>query len=133
MTPTKVSTTPAQVIESVYAAFQRGDIAAILSQVAPNATWREYESLPWGGSYSGPDGAAQFFTRLAAVMDTVAFEPQSTIVAGNDVFSSGEYEGRGVKSGKSARVRWMFHWRVEGGKITLFDGHVDSAPIVAAM
>ena len=132
MTPTQ-SSTPMQVIESVYAAFQRGDVAAILSQVAPNASWREYESLPWGGTYTGPEGAAEFFLKLAAVMQTIALEPRENIVAGNEVFTVGEYEGKSVKTGKTARVRWMFRWRVEGGKIVAWDGHLDSAPLVAIL
>jgi ketosteroid isomerase-like protein len=125
--------TPLQLIESLFAAFRRGDIAYILNQVAPNASWREYDSLPWGGDYTGPEGAAEFFAKLGAVMKTVAFEVDENIAAGNEVFSVGTFEAASLKTGKTARGRWMFRFRVEGGKVVLFDGHVDSAPFVAAL
>lgn len=56
--------TPRQIVESIYDAFNRGDIPHILNQVSPAAKWRQSPMLPWGGEYTGPDGAAEFFTRL---------------------------------------------------------------------
>ena len=132
MTPAQ-QTSPAQLIESVYAAFNRGDIAYIVSQVAPNATWLQPSTLPWGGAYTGPQGAQDFFVKLAASMRTIAFEPNETIAAGNDVFSFGEYEGASLKTGKAARARWSFRWRVEGGKIVLYDSYIDTAALLAAL
>jgi ketosteroid isomerase-like protein len=132
MTPAQQAT-PAQVIESVYAAFNRGDIGHIVNLVAPNATWRQPGSLPWGGDYTGPQGAAEFFSKLAATMRTVAFEPKESISTGNEVFSFGDYEAVSLKSGKSARARWAFRWRVEGGKIVAYDSYMDTAAILAAL
>jgi len=133
MAQTQQAQTAAQVVESIYAAFNRGDIAYIVSQVAPSASWRQPKTLPWGGDYTGPQGAMEFFTRLGAAMKTVAFEPQETIASGNEVFSFGEYEGESVKTGKSARARWAFRWRVENGKIAAYDSYIDTAALMAAM
>src|SRR5262245_974494 len=69
----RVHMTPIQTIESLYAAFTRGDIPFILAQVAPGATWRQSKTLPWGGDYTGPEGAAEFFSKLAAEMETTDF------------------------------------------------------------
>ena len=124
---------PEQVIESIYAAFQRGDIPYILSQVATGASWRQPKTTPWGGDYTGPEGAAQFFTKLAAVMETVSFEPRENIAAGDEVFSFGTYAGRSVRTGKTAHADWMFRWRVSGGKIVSYQGYLDTAALAAAM
>jgi ketosteroid isomerase-like protein len=132
MTATQQST-PAQIIESVYAAFNRGDIAHIVGLVAPNATWRQPATLPWGGDYTGPEGAAEFFRKLAASMNTVAFEAQESVSTGNEVFSFGEYEGANPATGKSARARWAFRWRVEGGKITAYDSYIDTAKLLSVL
>jgi hypothetical protein len=132
MTPAQTSTA-AQIIESVYAAFNRGDIGHIVGLVAPNATWRQPATLPWGGDYTGPQGASEFFSKLAATMRTVAFEPQESVATGNEVFSFGEYEGASLATGKSARARWAFRWRVEGGKITVFDSYIDTAKLLSAL
>ena len=42
--------TPKQTIESVYDAFNRGDIPHIVGLVAPDAVWRQSKMVPWGGS-----------------------------------------------------------------------------------
>ena len=125
--------TPKQTIESVYDSFNQGDIPTIVGLVAPNAVWRQSKQVPWGGSYTGPDGAAEFFSRLNATAETTGFVARESVEAGNDVFSFGTYRCTVCKSGKPVEMEWMFRWRVEGGKITLFDSYVDSAAVTAAM
>ena len=132
MTPAQQST-PAQIIESVYAAFRRGDIAHIVNLVAPGATWRQPSTLPWGGDYTGPEGAAEFFRKLAASMNTVSFEARESISTGNEVFSFGDYEGANPATGKSAHARWAFRWRVDGGKITAYEGYMDTAKLLSVL
>jgi ketosteroid isomerase-like protein len=133
MTPAQQTTTPAQVIESVYTAFNRGDVAYIVSLVARNASWRQPATLPWGGDYTGPQGAMEFFTKLTTTMRTIAFEPKETISNGNDVVTLGEYEGASVKTGKSARARFAFRWHLEDGKIVAYDSYIDTAALLAAL
>jgi len=130
---TATQTTPAQLVESIYAAFNRGDVGYIVNQVAPNATWRQPATLPWGGDYTGPQGAAEFFNKLASTMRTIAFEPKESVATGNEVFSFGEYEAASLKTGKSARARWAFRWRVEGGKIVVFDSYIDTAALISVL
>jgi ketosteroid isomerase-like protein len=125
--------TPKQTIESVYDAFNRGDIPDIVGRVAPNALWRQSKMVPWGGNYTGPSGAAEFFTKLNAAAETTGFSPRENVEAGNEVFSFGTYQCTIRSTGKAATMDWMFRWRVEDGKITLFDSYVDSAAITAAM
>ena len=109
--------TPKQTIESVYAAFNRGDIPLIVGLVAPNAVWRQSKMLPWGGNYHGPSGAAEFFTKLDAAAQTTGFAPRESVEAGNEVYSFGTYDCTIRATGKPATMGWMFRWRVENGKI----------------
>jgi uncharacterized protein len=125
--------TPKQTIESVYEAFGRGDIPHIVGLVAPDAIWRQFKTVPWGGNYTGPSGAAEFFTKLNAAAETVGFAARENVEAGNEVFSFGTYQCTIRSTGKSATMEWMFRWRVEGGRITLFDSYIDSGAIIAAM
>ena len=76
MAPT---TSASGVISSVYDAFRRGDISAILSQIAQDATWRQSATLPWGGDYRGPEGAAAFFRKLDQTMETVGFDVRGAV------------------------------------------------------
>ena len=125
--------TPKETIQSVYDAFTRGDVAHILSLVAPAATWRQSSMLPWGGNYSGPEGAAEFFQKLDATMETTAFRANENIEIGNEVLSFGYYEGRGRNTGKTAGSDWMFRWRVVDGKIVSYEAYIDSAALLTAV
>jgi ketosteroid isomerase-like protein len=125
--------TPVQLIESVYEAFNRGDVAYILSQIAPEATWRQSKSLPWGGDYAGPEGAGEFFNKLAAEMETVQFQAHENIQAGDEVFSFGYYEGKSLRTGQTGGAEWMFRWRVDGAKIVAYESYTDTAALLAAM
>ena len=125
--------TPVQTIESVYAAFSRGDIAQIVNMVAPDADWSQPKTLPWGGDYRGPQGAAEFFKKLDATMETVAFGAKENIAAGDEVMSFGVYSGKSRKTGKVGETSWMFRWRVKDGKIVSYSAYEDTAALVAAM
>jgi len=105
--------TPTQLID--YDGFNRGDIPHILSQVSPTAVWRQSKMLPWGGEYTGSAGAARFFTKLDAEMETTAFQAKENIEMGDQVFSFGYYEGRSRKTGQTGGAEWMFRgeWRTE--------------------
>src|SRR5262249_17132902 len=124
--------TPKQTIESVYEAFSRGDVAAILAHVAPKASWRQSPLLPWAAHYVGPEGAGQFFTKLNETAETLSFRPDEIFENGNDVFSFGTWTGKSRKTGKTVTTHWMFRWHVENGKITRYEGMQDTAAVVAA-
>src|SRR5262249_62429822 len=118
--------TPIQTIESVYESFRQSDIPAILSKISPAAPWRQSKMLPWGGDYTGPEGAAEFFRKLDAEMETVAFEAKENVAVGQEVFSFGIYDGRSRMTGRSTgEVKWMFRWRVENGMITSWESYID--------
>lgn len=89
--------------------------------------------LPWGGDYVGPEGAAEFFTKLNAAAETTGFIPRESVEVGNEVFSFGTYSCTVRSTGKPATMDWMFRWHVENGKITKYESYVDSAVITAAM
>jgi hypothetical protein len=123
--------TPVQTVESIYEAFGRGDIPFILGQLDPNVVWRQ-PGVPWGGDYRGPAGAAEFFTKLNAAVETTGFEVEENVDAGEQVVSFGYYSSRNRTTGKSSRARFVFRWALTDGKISLYDSVVDSAAVVAA-
>jgi ketosteroid isomerase-like protein len=127
------TTTATDTITTLYDAFKRGDIQFILDRVAPNAVWRQSESVPWGGDYRGQQGAAEFFQKLGAAMDTVSLDVHENIEHGDEVYSFGTYTGRGKKSGKTGTAEWMFRWRVQDGKVVSWVSYIDTAALVAAL
>lgn len=129
---TTATLTPLQTIDSVYAAFTRGDIPHILGLVAPDASWRQSKYVPWGGDYTGTSGAAEFFTRLNEHSQTTGFVVNESFELGNQVFSFGRHECVMRATGKLAVVPFMFRWRVENGQIVSYDSYVDSGAAFTA-
>lgn len=132
MTP-KLTATPIQVITSLYDAFLRGDIPHILSLVAPDAPWRQSTTLPWGGDYKGPQGAAEFFQKLDNRMETTSFEAHENIEHGDEVYSFGTYAGRSRETGRVGSAEFMFRWRVRDGKIVSWNSYIDTAALLSAL
>jgi ketosteroid isomerase-like protein len=73
--------------QEIYAAFGRGDVAAILQRLAPDVE-REYgataNAAPWLQPRRGRDGAAAFFAALAGI-DIHRFALKSLLAAGPTV------------------------------------------------
>ena len=124
--------TPRETVESIYAAFQRGDIPAILGQLAPDVFWRQPASVPWGGDSNGPAEVGGFFTKLNDVVETTGLDIEDNIEAGHQVVSYGYYTSRNRATGKTSRARCVFRWQFQNGKVARFEAVLDSAPIVAA-
>lgn len=125
--------TATQLVDSLYQAFSRGDISYIVNQIASGASFRQPKSAPWGGDYSGPEGAAEFFTRLNDGVQTTGFAVTESVGIGNRVFSFGTHEAIIRTTGKPISIRWMFDWRVENGKVTNYEAYYDAGAIVAAL
>jgi ketosteroid isomerase-like protein len=86
---------------------RKHDIGHILNLVGPDATWRQSKMLPWGGDYRGRQGAAEFFQKLDATMETVSFEVNENIEHGEEVLSFGTYAGRSRETGKTGSAEWI--------------------------
>ena len=124
--------TPKQTVETIYAAFQRGDIPAILSHLSANVFWRQPASVPWGGDYHGPAEVGAFFAKLNDTVETTDFYVEENIEAGDQVITYGYYGARNRSTGKDSRVRFVFRWQFQNGTISRYEAVLDSAPVVAA-
>jgi ketosteroid isomerase-like protein len=93
-------------VQSIYAAFGRGDAPAILEHISDDCVW-EYGSItqdvPWLQPGRGRAGAAAFFATLAAEMDMKSFEV--TALVGNErvVIALANIEFVVKRTGKTVR------------------------------
>ncbi len=65
-------------------------------------------------------------------METTGFEVRENVVNGLEVYSFGRYEGRSRETGNGAAAEFMFRWRVDGGKVAMYDSYIDTAALLAA-
>ncbi len=130
MTSTATST---ELVQSLFAAFGRGDIPFILAHLSPDCRWvATGEGLPYAGVYTGPAGAGEFFTRLAASEDITRFEPREYFVNGDDVIVLGFEECRVKSNGKTASTNWAMLFRVRGGLVTYWENFIDTSAYLRA-
>src|ERR1051326_3616425 len=107
-------------LQSMYAAFGRGDVQSIVAQCTDDVTWGTDTSVqtevPWYRIRSGPDGVADFFTTLANEVDFERFEPNLWAAAGDQVLVRVDYTYRFKRNGKSASGIGIHTFTVRAGK-----------------
>jgi ketosteroid isomerase-like protein/predicted ester cyclase len=119
-------------VRSGYAAFAAGDIPAVLVMFADDLAWSVPDGLPTSGVYRGPQGVAEFFTKLAQTYSELEVVPERFIDAGDTVVATGRHRGR-TTSGGAFEVPWMHLWTFRDGKATEFTEVFDTAPVTRAL
>ncbi|MBL8325902.1 MAG: nuclear transport factor 2 family protein [Rubrivivax sp.] len=128
------SRTPLEVVQSVYAAFGRGDVAALLGDLAPDVHWRFVGApgTPYSGSVIGHEGVQKFLGGVAAHDDIRAFEPREFFPGGEHVTVLGWEDTVARTTGRRFQADWVHVFEVKGGRITRFFGMYDTAPAAQA-
>jgi ketosteroid isomerase-like protein len=96
--------TPKETVETMYAAFGRGDIPSILTHLAPDVFWRQPATVLWGGDSNGPAEVGAFFAKLNDIVETTGLEIEENIQAADQVLSYGYYGSRHRATGKASRT-----------------------------
>lgn len=117
-----------QTIQSLYAAFGRGDVPGILGHLAEDILWIHTGApeLPYGKVYRGRAEVAQFFADLAGVLEFPVFDPHTFISDGDLVVVLGRYEARAIPTGRTAADDWAMAWTFKDGKVVHYQAYVDT-------
>jgi ketosteroid isomerase-like protein len=123
-----------QAIQNIYAAFGRGDIAAILNALASDVEWihTAAKDVPFGGTYRGTQQVGTFFQKLAESQDFLAFEPHEFVAQADLVAVFGSIKARSKATGKVYETPWAMKWQLQNGKVTKLHHFFDSAIVEAA-
>jgi ketosteroid isomerase-like protein len=123
-------------VRSLYEAFGRGDVPAVLAAMDPGIVWNEAESFPYAdrNPYVGPGAVVEgVFARLAAEWDGFKVGVEELLDAGDTVVARGRYGGAYKKTGRAIHAQFAHVWRLRGGKVVAFQQHVDTAQVAKAM
>lgn len=122
-------------IQSLYAAFGRGDIAVIINALKPDVDWQT-TGRPADFPTFGPRRSAGEVQRFFALVgDNVAFSefsPQEFYATDDMVFVLGHYAGTVKKTGRTARSDWIHVFTFAGGKVARFREFLDTASFAEA-
>ncbi len=121
------------VVQGAWDAFGRGDIDAVLEAIAPSAETRLPESLPWGGTYAGPDGFRDFLTKLGDSWDQFSATPQKVLGADdNHVVVLAKTKGR-TKAGATIEGKTIWIYQLRDGRIADAESFGDTAQVLEAL
>jgi uncharacterized protein len=122
-------------LQSLYAAYGRGDIQSILNGCTTDVTWESGgggADFPVFGVRTGIAGVADFARTVAEIVDFSEFSPREFYVDKDKVFVLGHYAMTVKKTGRKAAADWIHVFTFRGGKVAKFREFTDTALFVAA-
>jgi ketosteroid isomerase-like protein len=121
------------VVQGAWDAFGRGDIETVLEAISPTAQTRVPESLPWGGTYAGPDGFRDFLAKLGDSFEQFSATPQKVLGADdNHVVVLATTKGR-TKGGATIEGSTIWIYQLREGKIADAETFGDTAQVLEAL
>lgn len=120
-------------IQSLYAAFGRGDVTGLIAGLTPDIDWQTVGSAkdyPTFGNRKGAAAVQQFFQQVAENEEFSDFSPREFYAADDKVFVLGSYAGKIKKTGKPFGGEWVHVFTVKSGKVAKFREHTDTAQFV---
>ncbi len=118
-----------QIVETIYAAFSKGDIETVLEQFADEGTWTYMMpdgSVPFAGTFAGKSRIGEWFRLFGSNVKTTNFQLNRLLVDGNDlVVALGHEDGTIIESEKKYSTDWVHIFHMKGEKVVKFVEYVD--------
>jgi hypothetical protein len=124
-----------RIVQQIYAAFGRGDIAALLDYLDEDIEWLFNgggADIPYSGPRRGHDGVARYFTLVAESVEVLAFSPMKIIAGDDDVAVLGHERARAKITGQEFETYWLHLFTLADGKVVRLRGFYDTATMAAA-
>jgi ketosteroid isomerase-like protein len=120
-----------QKLQQLYAAFGRGDVNTILSNVTDDVSWGTDTSVdvPWYRIREGRDGVGDFFATLAREVDFPQFTPSNFAGIGDVVYAHVDLTYKFKKNGRGASAGSVHEFTFRDGKVSRFRGFEDTATV----
>jgi ketosteroid isomerase-like protein len=124
----------ADTIQTLWEAFGRRDIEEATSGVADDAEIVVPKTLPWGGTYRGPDGFKEMIGKVLGIFEEFSPQPQAFLEADDDhvvvpiTVSARTAAGTEISGGRGL---WLY--KLNGGKVTRAEVFPDTAAIRDAL
>lgn len=108
-----------KIVQKMYADFGQGDITSVLSAMTPDVVWKQPQvgPEPFAGMVRGREQLGEWFAKLDALSDVLAFEPQEFFSRGDKVVVLGYYRYRSKSTGKPWESDWAMVWTLRDGKL----------------
>jgi ketosteroid isomerase-like protein len=120
----------------LYDAYGRGDVDAVLAELADDVDWAAEAastSVPWYGRYRGKAEVPGFFAAIGSNVTVTEFVPLSFTSNSTDVIVAVHWTYTVNSTGRTAAMHMQHWWRFDdAGKIAFFRGSEDTEQSAAA-
>jgi ketosteroid isomerase-like protein len=124
-------------VKRLYDFFKRREVDSIMDMFADNAVMHGPAPsgvVPWGGTYNGRSGVAQFFKTLGESLEPQQFDLNDFIAQDNKVVVLGYQKGRAKPTGRPYEIEFVHVWTIrDDGKFIEFRVYNDTASLVEAL
>ena len=125
-----------QIIQTIYGAFGRGDVPAILALCVPSAEF-SFEggspAVPWHGPWKGHSGIGDFFSTIGRAVEFLSFEPRHFAASASEVAVLVHLRYRVRATDKIVDQLQVHWWSLADGEVTALRHHEDTAQVLAAV
>ena len=128
-----------QLLKNAYAAFNTGDVPAVVAMMNPAIEWHEPGLRgypPPGGDrvYLGPNSVVkEVFAALTAAWDAFSAVPEEFLGNGERVAVLGRLSATAKESGRALDVPFAHVWTVRDGTLCRFQDYTDTAKVLHAL
>jgi hypothetical protein len=122
-------------VQNLYGAFGRGDIATILNATTPDIAWHSGgrpSDYPGFGPRKGRAAVEEFFKFIGENNEFHEFLPQQFYAADDKVFVLGTYTLTLRKTGRKFSSDWCHAFTIRDGKVAAFREFLDTASAAEA-
>ncbi len=131
------STGYTQTVQSLYAAFGRGDVQTILGLLSDNVDWDNSRvhsrECPWNGNFHGKANVPGFFKAVGDNLELTVFNPHTFIESGNHVAVLLRLDGHVKKNHHPFKNDSVHVWTFDShGKVSAYRHYNDTAMELAA-
>ena len=128
-----------QVVQTIYAAFTRGDVPAILACIDDNmrgfsVVSTSVKDVPWHLQIDRKADVPKFFQALASECDFTRFEPRDFAIGGDHVYCTVRFDVTLKRNGKKLSIDNSMHrFTFRNGRVIEWRGTEDTALIRDAL
>jgi ketosteroid isomerase-like protein len=128
MTPSSA----AQIVQSVYEDFARGDMPAVMGRLAEDISWRIPGEHLVSGDFSGHDEILAFFQKIGELSGGTFSVDVREILEGASGTVVGLTTISAERDGRRASFETVHVWQLEGGQATSFREYHDRQDAINA-
>jgi ketosteroid isomerase-like protein len=125
-----------RVVQSLYAAFGRGDVSAVMEALDPNIVWTNPgpAELRYFGTHHGRDAVlGNIFMFLAENMEIHVFEPREFVASGDRVVVLLHMEVTARRTGRRVTQEMAHAFRMKDGRPVEFHDFQNNYAIAEAL